>query len=83
MAVDAFIDPLLKNATAGLFRCYCDVGIIHGIQNQEARTGSIFDLIFNLFNGNAFSSDVTFGSANSGSNISGSTFGGSTATPPV
>ncbi|BCN62487.1 hypothetical protein RE9431_09420 [Prescottella equi] len=45
--------------------------------------GSIFDLIFNLFNGNAFSSDVTFGSANSGSNISGSIFGGSTATPPV
>lgn len=45
--------------------------------------GSIFDLIFNLFNGNGFSSDVTFGSANSGSNISGSTFGGSTATPPV
>ncbi|PTR28803.1 hypothetical protein C8K36_103170 [Rhodococcus sp. OK519] len=37
--------------------------------------GSMFDLIFNLFNGNAFSSDVTFGSANSGSNSSGSVFG--------
>ncbi|MFC9515074.1 hypothetical protein ACFTSD_05040 [Nocardiaceae bacterium NPDC056970] len=46
--------------------------------------GSVFNLVLSLLNltGNAFSSDIQLGSANSGSNIGGSIFG-STGTPPV